>query len=1446
MPAAVPGDSVEVVLLGPVEARRSGASIKLGGTRQRALLALLALNANEPVPSEHLASSLFGVDAPNASINSVQVAVSRLRRALGDGLVETRAGGYVLHLSPADLDTARFTRLVAEGRTLLQNGDAVAASAALRDALSLFHGSPLADVSSFDFAQQEIRRLEGLRLAALTDRIDADLAADHSAELVPELEALTHEHPFQERLRGQLMLALYRSGRQSDALDVYRQTRELLSDELGLEPGPTLQELERAILRHDQALGHEPPRTAAGIAEPGVVVCPFKGLASFGASDAPYFFGRERVVDQLVAHLAASSFVGLVGPSGSGKSSLMSAGLMPALAAGTLPGSAEWRQCVLRPGDRSTMDIPSPPSAGRLVVAVDQLEELFTSPLTEVSRRSFLGALAAAALDPAGRYVVVVSLRADFYGRCAAYDDFATLLSSNHILLGPMKRDELARAIERPADEAGLRAEGELVDALVADVEGEPGALPLLSTSLLELWRERAGRVLTHAAYVGSGGLHGAIGRLAEHAYARLTADEQAVARVILLRLAVEDDGTFLRRRMPREELELVQGSPAERVVSVLTDARLLTASEEMLEVSHEALLSEWPRLRDWLDEDRDGRRLHAHLAAAAREWNGRGRDEADLYRGPRLSSALEWTAAHDAELNTVEREFVDESRVVGEREVAAERRRNRRLKSLLMGVATLLLLAIAAGIVAAVARSRSKHEAGVAVARELGAEAVSAPRIDQAMLLAGEAVRLNRSMQTEGTLLATLLRSPEVLGTITSAILSRPQKIAISPDGRTLAVSDNLSTVRFYDTRNLRVRRVAQHLGYTGAVAYYPDGTKLAAFGGPEPGIDIVDSRTFRRVRTLRLSPRGSSGPTGCCPPPLVTPDGRTLVLVYDMLRPDGSDGQAFVDRWNLRTGRRLPTIGLPLNGANDATFVDHGRRLAVGGTHALAFFDLSSLRLVRRLPLASTGSITDATAAPDGRTVVFGTDDGNVSFVRAGGRTTSASGGNSGIYSVRFSPDGRKVVTTSDDGSVIVWDSQTGQPVSRLAGHEGLVHSAAFSPGGNTLFTSSLDGAVFEWAVGREQRFGLPFSLPSHPDFVDGWVAPPLALSSTGSTFASAAGARAVDLFATRSGERTRAFRVRTPFVTSLAFSPRAALLAVAGAHGVVQLWSVAGSPHLVRTLAGLRSFNGKPETVAAVAFSPDGERVAAGDVNDTSGNASYRFGSVSVWDVSTGRRLWRVRNKGGWVHTVAFSPNGKLLAAAQDFGGTRIYDATTGRLERSLHLYGGAQAEGVYSTLAFAPNGTLATGTVNGILQLWNPQTGASVGGPRLVASAPVSSIAFAPSGNVLATTGGSDGLTKLWTTRGLQQFGADLPGSRGFWGNAMYTPDGSKLVADDSDGHGVIWPASVDAWMQHACSVAGRNFTHEEWARFVGNRPYTQTCSADVSDQHAAALGRRGTG
>lgn len=277
---------VEFRVLGPVAALREGQPIRLGGERLRALLALLLLHANEPVSTDQLIEELFGGERSDASLGAVRVAISRLRRLLGNGegegdaVLVTRPRGYVLRAEVGQLDAALFERLLAEGRQLREAGDAPAAAARLREALSLWRGSPFADLTSLEFVQAEIRRLEELRLIALMERIDADLAAGDGAELVGELGALVADNPFQERLRGQLMLALYRGGRQADALELYRQTRELLRDELGLEPSRQLRKLERLILQHDRALDSPGAGRVAPPAELPTPATPFLGRVS--------------------------------------------------------------------------------------------------------------------------------------------------------------------------------------------------------------------------------------------------------------------------------------------------------------------------------------------------------------------------------------------------------------------------------------------------------------------------------------------------------------------------------------------------------------------------------------------------------------------------------------------------------------------------------------------------------------------------------------------------------------------------------------------------------------------------------------------------------------------------------------------------------------------------------------------------------------------------------------------------------------------------------------------------------------------------------------------------------------------------------------------------------------------------------------------------------------
>ena len=300
------------------------------------------------------------------------------------------------------------------------------------------------------------------------------------------------------------------------------------------------------------------------------------------------------------------------------------------------------------------------------MLLIDQFEEAFVACRDEAEREAFFDALVEGAGDPDERLVVVLAIRGDFYARCAEHAELSTLVSANQLLVGPMRRDELRRAIELPARRAGLRVEPRLVSALVGDVAEEPGGLPLLSAALVELWQRRDGRTLRYGVYERSGGVSGAVARLAEDAYQRLSPAERLRARPMLLRLAGADDEQaegFVRRRVPLDELELDRDEDAARALAVLTESRLLTVDEGAVEVAHEALLREWPRLRGWLEEDAEGRRLHQHLIGAAGEWRDSGRDPAELYRGARLASALDWAASHDPELNELERSFLDESR---------------------------------------------------------------------------------------------------------------------------------------------------------------------------------------------------------------------------------------------------------------------------------------------------------------------------------------------------------------------------------------------------------------------------------------------------------------------------------------------------------------------------------------------------------------------------------------------------------------------------------------------------------------------------------------------------------------------------------------------------------------------------------------------------------------
>ncbi|HEX5589472.1 MAG TPA: LuxR C-terminal-related transcriptional regulator [Candidatus Limnocylindrales bacterium] len=644
-------------------------------------------------------------------------------------------------------------------------------------------------------------RLRASQAAVASDVIEFQLARQRVG-----LASLESVEPLSPRERE--VLALLAAGRTdgeiADELFISKKTASVHVANIKAKLGASSR-VEIALMAARLGLAEEgataPPEEPPAPPARGVVVCPFKGLASYEAVDARYFFGREPVVAALVAKLVGAGMLGLVGPSGSGKSSVLRAGLLPALADGVLPGSDRWTVGTLRPGATPSAELRAaiaaalrragldPPESGtvsdaldrlpvgvRLVVVADQFEELFTVCADEEERAAFVAELVRLSRDADGRAVVIVAIRADQYGRCAAYRDLAENLAANHLLIGSMTAEELGRAVELPARAAGLRVEPQLTAALVSAVVGEPGGLPLLSTTLLELWQRRDGRTMRLEAYERIGGVSGAVARLAESAHERLTEDQRPIARAVVLRLvAVGDDGTLGRRPIAPDTIDARSDPDVERVLTILTESRLVTLDEGRLEIAHEALLREWPRLRRWIEDDAGNRHVREHLARAAADWDRGGRSPAELYRGSRLAAAVDWWADHDREATAVERAFLDASRAEADREITTARRANRRLRALLGAAGALLVVAlVAAGFAAAQERRAQDEAARAARAARLAQE--EADRADRSASVA-------RSRELVASAIASLDEDPTLskLLALSAASLEDPPLEAIS-----------------------------------------------------------------------------------------------------------------------------------------------------------------------------------------------------------------------------------------------------------------------------------------------------------------------------------------------------------------------------------------------------------------------------------------------------------------------------------------------------------------------------------------------------------------------------------------------------------------------------------------------------------------------------------------
>jgi tetratricopeptide (TPR) repeat protein len=492
-------------------------------------------------------------------------------------------------------------------------------------------------------------------------------------------------------------------------------------------------------------------------------LCPYRGLQSFKEEHVDFFFGRNGDIRRLVEKLKATRFLAVIGPSGSGKSSLVCAGLIPKLRAGALTDSAAWIVRVLTPGahpvttlaahlvrlfpqetmhktlDQMTVDprtlhlscslaLAEYPPSKLVVWVIDQFEEVFTLCRDEQERKQFLDNLLYAASIPDGRSAVLLTMRSDFYSRCAAYAELSTRIAAQQFLVSPMDLDGLRQAIEEPAWRVGLEFEQGLVATVLDDVANEPGALPLLEHALLELWERRRGLMMTLEAYRESGGVQGAIARRAEAIYGAFSAEQQETVRCIMMRLTQLGEGTEdTRRRATTTELitNPCQGDAVEVVVRTMADARLLTVGtdqqngERLVDVAHEALIRSWPRLRIWIDESRTTLRVHRRITEAAQEWQRLNRDQGALFRGARLAQAQEWRDHHEAMLNELEREFLDAS-IAERRELQRQQRqRQRLLVGALLVFALLAVGASAAAIFGFQQKDKAEKQTRVAIDAE-------------------------------------------------------------------------------------------------------------------------------------------------------------------------------------------------------------------------------------------------------------------------------------------------------------------------------------------------------------------------------------------------------------------------------------------------------------------------------------------------------------------------------------------------------------------------------------------------------------------------------------------------------------------------------------------------------------------------------------------------------
>jgi WD40 repeat protein/transcriptional regulator with XRE-family HTH domain len=1176
------------------------------------------------------------------------------------------------------------------------------------------------------------------------------------------------------------------------------------------------------------------------------LINPYKGLRPFMEADAADFFGREALTQYLLARLAEETalarFLAVVGPSGSGKSSVVRAGLIPALRGGALPGAEGWLVTTVFPGAHPLEEleagllrvVPNPPpsllaqlqeeqhgllravkrtlpadTATELVLVIDQFEELFTLVTDERTRLHILNSLYDAVTDPRSRLRVIITLRADFYDRPLLYAGFGDLMRQRTAVVLPFAPEDLLRAIIRPAERAGGSLEADLVATIMNDVSAQPGLLPLLQYALTELFERRSGHTLTLDAYHASGGVSGALARRADDIYAGLSAPQQELARQLFLRLVTPGEGMEdTRRRIRRAELAtaaltdddaasaaLNPSASMDKIIDAYGKYRLLTfdrdpiTHDSTVEVAHESLIRAWGRLRQWLDSSREELLLQRRLTAAAAEWTDAARDPSFLATGARLEQLSTWAATTSLALNQQEQEYLDASLAeqrAQQRQVAARQARETALERRSRNVLRVLVVVLLLATVGALALTRlALDNADEARTQALVAGAQAAlneGNTDMALALALRATQ--GDSKAAQSVLAAAAYAP---GTRQRFVGPAGVKtVVFSPDGRSaLSASDDKTLILWDVASGTKIRTFVGHTDVVQSAVFSPDG-RSALSASDDKTLILWDVATGTKIRSFQQEH------TAAVQSAVFSPDGRSAL--------SASDDKTLI-LWDVAGGTPIRRFAGHKDEVKTVAFSPDGRSALSGSDDkTLILWDVASGAQLRSF-VGHTAGVNAVAFSPDGRSALSASDDKTLILwdVASGAQLRSFVGHTGEVNAIAFSADGRTALSGSQDTTVRLWDIATGASIRTLIGHGATVNSVAFSPNSHTVLSASTDRDLRLWDIdnGAELR-----RLDGHADGVER-----VTFSHDGQYILSAADDQTLILWDAAKHQLLHTLKGHSSQVYGAAFSPDDRLVLSASGDQTLILWDVASGMKI-------RSFVGHTNSVLSVAFSPDGRTALSGSADKT----------MILWDVASGKPLLSFRGHTSSVQSVAFSADGRTALSGSGDQTLILWDVASGAQLRSFVGHSAPVRD-----VAFSPDGRMAlSGSTDRTMVLWDVATGqplrSFVGHHGAVLS-----VTFSPDGRT-AASGSFDNNVILWdiaSGQPLRRFAGHTAPVR----DVAFSPDGHSILSGSLDNSLRLWRIDsrdeLIAWTKANRSIPSLPCDQLKLYRLVADCPVTSS-------------------